>query len=294
MYHSFGTRDIIETIILLSHQASGSQQPASSQALKTAYSLALHRLQPKVPLMVEPRTLFTTDPAITQAIMPLYRVHTAINDLNQHNLLAEDSTDDFSMEVARLERILQEAFAPCDDLWKIFNLVINYVFCAPASPATQVHGASTSAAVGVIWATPLSLLSRQDIAEFFLHELTHNLVHLDELRHGHYQDSRLLPIPGNYASSSVLQRRRPMDKALHSLVVATEILLFRERYTGHPESPVVHPPSRQLLESALDCGLSIAELHSRRDFVLTKRAVQLVDRCQEIISHISARSRRAV
>lgn len=48
---------------------------------------------------------------------------------------------------------------------------------------------------------------------------------LDELRYSHYAYARILD-PSTYARSAILNIDRPLDKVLHSIVVAVEILLF--------------------------------------------------------------------
>ena len=96
--------------------------------------------------------------------------------------------------------------------------------------------------------------------EYYVHELTHNLVYLDEECHSHYKDYHQLNLKRNYAFSAIRGQKRRLDLALHSLIVGTELLLLREKKLGHPRVPGIHPTSETLITSCEDTVRSIQSL----------------------------------
>src|SRR5581483_6992105 len=124
-------------------------------------------------------------------------------------------------------------------------------------------GGSTSQAIGVIWANPKVSYTTADIIEILVHELSHHAMFLDELRYTHYSYSRV-PQQSTWARSAILNVARPLDKVLHSIVVAIEVLLFRDGYLGYPVNPRVHPPTRVMIEQLRD-SISSTEQAIARD-----------------------------
>jgi hypothetical protein len=78
-----------------------------------------------------------------------------------------------------------------------------------------------------------------------VHELTHHALFIDEHRYGHY-DYPVILAPETWAQSALLKTPRPLDKVIHSIIVATEIVMFREQCLGHPAAPLVHPPTAKI------------------------------------------------
>src|SRR5262249_55492024 len=62
-----------------------------------------------------------------------------------------------------------------------------------------------------------------------------------------------------WARSAILNVARPLDKVLHSVVVATEILLLRDQCLGHPIRPAVHPPTPVMICQLRDALSSMEE-----------------------------------
>ena len=148
-------------------------------------------------------------------------------------------------------------------LGTIFDLVIHTLFYLRSPNA---GGGSVSDAPGVIWCAIKRRWTNMDIAEFLVHELTHNLVFLDELCYQHYTDMIQLSDKNHYAKSSILNKERPLDKAFHSLVVAHEVLHYRQE-AGEPSTPLVHPPSEQMLSASLETIKSIKSVIDNTDLV---------------------------
>jgi hypothetical protein len=130
-------------------------------------------------------------------------------------------------------------------LRRTFDRVIHTLFF---HRSRNSGGGSVSSSPGVIWCSPRRTWSQKDRAEFLVHELTHNLLFLDERRFEHYVDPRLLVEPQYFALSAVLKIPRPLDRAFHSLVVASEVLAFRAE-NGEPPDPIVHPSTNDILRA---------------------------------------------
>lgn len=158
------------------------------------------------------------------------------------------------------------------DLYSVFQLVIHTLFYARSKDS---GGGSVSDAIGAIWCSNKKSWNTHDLAEFLVHEFTHNLVFLDEICYKHYYDYDIIAKPENYALSAILNRNRPLDKVFHSLIVAFEVLQFRND-AGHPESPAVHPSTPVLVESCMKTIESINLLLLKNDQLVTDRFTSLV------------------
>lgn len=109
-----------------------------------------------------------------------------------------------------------------------------------------------------------------------VHELTHQLMFIDELCSPHYNYPLLFNMQ-NWPISSILNTYRPFDKVLHSAVVAMEILLLRHRYIGHAQDSAVHPPT-EILKSQLEKTLvSMEYVLSRDRHILKARGLEIID-----------------
>lgn len=122
-----------------------------------------------------------------------------------------------------------------------------------------------------------------------MHELTHTLMFLDELRFLHYKDQEIMYHKENFSLSAILQAERPIDRVLHSILVATEVLMFRSKnFVDHSECQI-HPSTPSLIDSTLK---SIDQLlsHQNRDKILTSKSLGIIETCQNSISHLLALS----
>lgn len=165
-------------------------------------------------------------------------------------------------------------------LHALFTLAVNIVFCGGSSHAV---GGTTSGAIGVVWGNPEKNWKACDYLEYFVHELTHTLMFLDELRFLHYKDQEIMYHKENFSLSAILQAERPIDRVLHSIVVATEVLMLRAKnFVDHSECQI-HPSTSSLIDSNLK---SIDKLlsHQNRDKILTTRSLELIETCQNSIS----------
>lgn len=162
------------------------------------------------------------------------------------------------------------------DHYTLFSLLITDIFLMPSGNA---RGGSTSTAIGVIWANPKLKYKITDIVEFLVHEMTHHAMFIDEHRYGHFDYSVVLN-ESTWATSAILKHQRPLDKVIHSLVVAMEIIGFRENFLGHPACPLVHAPTPQLItqvaKSLETVDEKIMELEKSGMAPVSDRAKQLL------------------
>lgn len=166
-------------------------------------------------------------------------------------------------------------------LIEIFDLTIHTLFYARS---THSGGGSVSNAPGVIWCSVRRNWTDMDIAEFLVHELTHNLVFLDELCYQHYTDVLALANEKYYAKSTILNKQRPLDKTFHSLIVAHEVLSYRQQ-AGEPENPHVHPNSAKMLAS---CKKTISSIKFVIDnnSIVTPRFGDTLDKVEDSLKQL--------
>lgn len=165
--------------------------------------------------------------------------------------------------------------------YELICLVITTIFSTPSKLA---GGGSTSAAIGCIWVNLRKHWQEQDVIEFLVHETTHNLVFLDELCYKHY-DYEEISKKENYAWSAILNKPRPLDKVFHSIIVSTEVLLFRNEILSHPNNSCLHPPTDVMLEQT-KYSISYIKNNPRLCSCLTARAHELLDICENKLKSI--------
>jgi hypothetical protein len=68
----------------------------------------------------------------------------------------------------------------------------------------------------------------------------------------------------------------------HSIIVAEEVLKFREKYIGHPEKPCLHPPSDIMLNQARQSIDSIINNEKIKN-LMSERSLFLLEKCSESI-----------
>jgi hypothetical protein len=282
MYYMFGSRAALETLVALSQPHARHAKIRDVADFKEAYAAFLKTYQPGVPRPASTGPVFVTEADTIERLAGFFRVKSWLNDRNQGKVI-EGRFDDVLDRIRVLEAGLDALAGVDGDFVELFRLAINFVFCASSRLA---GGGTTSSALGVIWAAHRDNWSRNDVFEFFVHELAHNLVFLDECRFRHYPDYPALALPENYARSAILSMQRPLDKVVHSLVVAAEVLRFRERVIGHPDAPALHPTTEVLLAKASQSYRSVAA-HPRLVELTSARVRELIERAGEIIEALA-------
>lgn len=159
----------------------------------------------------------------------------------------------------------------------IFNFFVHTIFFQRTA---NTNGGSTSSAPGVIWFAPRRDWTVQDGMEFLIHELTHTLIFIDERINGHYVSIDSIADPKNYATSSILEKKRPLDKVVHSFIVSVEILLLRRRL-GEPSSPKAHPPNETLLNCAITTSHDLRSSSLR--MLMTEHLIYIIDKTIQLL-----------
>jgi len=288
MYYLFGSKDIVETLIILSRCKSPNSSPFQSRSeLKKSYQNFITSFQSEISASSFEVTELVSGAKECSDLSELFRDTSAANDLSQETVISRNLVNNhwaIEMEVRLIEALdfLKESNP---EFYELFTLAVNRIFI---SNSGRAGGGSTSGAIGVIWANPRTNWSTQDLLEFFIHEATHQFVFLDEFRHRHYSDYEQITKPINFSMSSILKIPRPLDKVLHSLLVSVEVLHFREYCLGHPLNPKLHPPTPlwiDQIQKTLESLKSMPQINE----LLTVRGHELVKNAELKLEEIRSR-----
>jgi hypothetical protein len=249
-----------------------------------AYQRWIASVQPSSPAPTQLGVELLDDPEREERLLRPLLEPSILDDREQYKDLAKFKTVQRDRELVAREaghvRGLIESFAVRNsEFWEIFAIYTNYiVFCdSKFSP-----GGTSSGALGTIFCSRSLELDADSLYELLVHEVTHLMMFVDERRSRHYRDDQALATPENFAVSAVYQKRRPLDKVLHSIVVSTEVLLHREHVIGHGSESTVHPSTEVLAPATLRSCASILELQGQRQ-LLAPRGVQLVETCASLL-----------
>ncbi len=220
---------------------------------------------------------FCSSPERLKKLKKRFEGYEILDDLGQGSVISSGNSFAPSIIHEKLMCGLVYLKDKSPDHYDLFNLVISDFIVAPSERA---RAGSTSSAPGCVWIADIERYQSWEVAEILVHELVHNLVFLDELVKSHY-DYELITKKENYATSSILKVLRPVDKVLHSIIVATEILLYRERIGSTKITHRVHPPTPLLIEQLENSLQSMRILLSRKPAVLTARGRELFEFCSE-------------
>ncbi len=243
------------------------QKCDTEKIIREGYLKFLDQYQPEVPKN-RSSFLYVKDPAIIENYVKQFKVESHLDDREQSGMLshAYDNTEQESRTVICEEALnfLQKVYP---ELSQILKFSIHSVFFYYSA---DCGGGSTSNAIGVIWINNKKSWDKYDIAELLVHELTHHLVFLDELRYLHYLDYDLILKPENYTKSAILSSRRPIDKVIHSIIVGVEVLCYRMNVAGVPAATRVHPPSPKLLKQLEEALYQIRALPNLNDLITAR------------------------
>jgi hypothetical protein len=284
MYYSFGQQYGYNLLYPVARR--DFTRPASELGLadfQRAYARWIASIQPALPEPVQGVELVTDEHREELLLRPLLepsilddRDH--YKDLHRFKTIQRDR-DQVAREAAFVAELVQSFHAKDPGFWEIFDIYTNYVVFPDSKSST---GGTSSGALGVIYLVHPHQRNADTIYELLVHETTHLMMFVDERRSRHYRDSHALANPDNFAVSAVYQKRRPLDKVLHSIVVSTEVLLHREHVLGHGSESTVHPPTATLAPATLASCESILELQGHKP-LLAPRGVQLVETCAKLL-----------
>jgi hypothetical protein len=208
----------------------------------------------------------------------------ALNDLNQEGVVGASYAEaelDSRTQLARTA--LADLLAMDESFETLFRLVVHSIFVRPSQPgngALGSHGGSSSAAIGSVWLAMGDRISRLDLVEMYVHELTHHLMFIDELNNPQFNYD-LISQERNYALSAILKRQRPLDKVVHSIVVGASLVEARFGFLDSHVATVVHPATPVLRSDICASVESVLEL-SNLDELVTPHTRHLMLECEEI------------
>ncbi len=271
----------IETLVTLTGTTAfqATKQLASLDGLRERYRYFLASLGQRRIDVRGQALAFATTAAEAGNLAALFSNDSVLDDKLQSDVIAETDDPERDHKQARVQEALHEIWRYSHSYADILTTIVTNVFILPS---TVARAGSTSQAVGVIWLNPKPTYPTPDLMEVLIHEFTHQTMFLDELRYGHYSYGTISD-RATWARSAILNIARPLDKVLHSIVVATEVLLFRHRHIGQPAFPRAHPPTGIMLQQLEESLSSVESAIRKFPTILTPRAKDLVANVRDIL-----------
>ena len=284
----YGVDDVIRNLYCLARLQSAEAKITNTEELRHHYLSFLASRQPHAPVNWND-DVFVDDERTEQRLSAAFS-EGLLNDLGQADVFGPSYSEDIRQrKLSFARKCVAELLHLDSDVDLVFGLVIHTIFLKASKPSSSSrgsHGGSSSAAIGTIWLTVEDALQRVDIMEMLVHELTHHLLFIDELNHAQFAYSEIAK-PENFARSAILKRNRPLDKVVHSIVVATEILEARRKYLYGFGPSKIHPPSdalKQDTEMAIESVLTLPNLND----LITSHLREVLAKCTEVCCTVSA------
>ena len=281
MYFSLGSNTVKKNFLDLysrKNDINGLTQENAKQRLKDSYIQTISQF---IPIGLDNITeknqiLKVNEPNLCSELSTGYNL-SKLDDLSQSDIISNSTCNVTSEEMADYLLSLDYLKELSPDLHEVFELAINVIFFMRSD---QASGGSTSGMSGVIWVNPKTHWCINNRVEFLVHELTHNLLFIEELIRGLYSYENMYK-EENWTRSAVLNKFRPLDKSYHSAVVGTELLLFRHELSIVPEEYCAHPPTEQLLAQTLSSIQSCLGSH-----LLKPRGKEILEVCNAKLEKI--------
>lgn len=274
MYFSLGSNAVKKNFIDLYSRKNRIDLLSQKNANRLLKNVYLKTIKKFIPIDLdkicdENPILKINDPFLCDALSSGYNL-SRLDDLSQSDVIINAACDVSSDEMNIYLQSLDFIKEISEDLSEVFELAINVIFFMRSDKAS---GGSTSGMPGVIWVNPKPHWCVKNRAEFLIHELTHNLLFLEEIIRALYSYDGMKK-EEKWTRSAVLNKSRPLDKSFHSAVVGTEILLYRHQFSITPDQYCAHPPTAQLLKQ------TICSLHScLASSLLKPRGQEILEIC---------------
>lgn len=265
MLLQIGEQKILENV-LMGFKANNIALPNDERDLREGYQRYLKLVQPHCSWLRSNNKL-SIEESIFEAgtradLIELFRGDaSALDDRNQVYAIKEGRK--CIAHGANVVNGITAMKAQAPDHYNLLNTFIEVIFYEGSDVAS---GGSTSSAVGIIWANPHQKFRAIDTLEFLVHEMTHNLLFLDEWVHPHYDYDEILK-PETWCKSAILKTNRPLDKVVHSIIVGAEIVLLRRKLIGEPEDPRAHPPSDDIVDAVTESINQIRSLSGSKSLL---------------------------
>ena len=251
--------------------------------LEEGFHRFLRKYQPTVPRMNKLGTNIIKDKDMEQNLVNLFYTESLLDDMDQTSVVGNSLESEFQKSEKSISNAISFIELNFPEVYSALQTAVDSIFLRRSDVS---GGGSTSNAIGVIWINHRDHWSQNDIIELLVHELTHNLVFIDELRYLHYQDYNKIVDEKNYSYSAILQTKRPIDKVVHSIIVATEVVSLRKNHLGEPKNPCVHPPSTKIIEQTLSAYDSLISMPNYNELT-TERSRHLMDSCASILKSMN-------
>ncbi len=231
--------------------------------LKNAFLNFLAEVQPRVPKPSKLNNLFAIDSYTKKALISIFNADGILN-CTAENIKGKEEEYTENEEILLKHLYLQgidyiSNFEP--NLEKLFKLVINYIFFSKNH--INKLDSSSSNALGVIWSAGHLEWEVPDVAEFLIQELTHHLVFIDEQCSEYYKDYTILHNKDNWIYSTILDTPSSIDRAIHSVLIAHEIIEFRKQIPDDNACGTLYTNNRQLTTQMVDDIESIMDVNKR-------------------------------
>ncbi|TSJ81272.1 MAG: HEXXH motif-containing putative peptide modification protein [Candidatus Cardinium sp.] len=289
MLHVLGIEETIKNVYMLSKKFMKRKHISNTYELKPFYLKFLKKHQPVQPI---PDTLSISFIADTIGIWTQLNPESsgnALDDIHQQSMIGEAySTDEQAQHLEALKLGYLHLTESNTELKALFDLIIHTIFLRKSRTIDQhiSFGGSSSAGIGLIWISGHGALDRADIAELLLHELTHHQLFIDERCHMHYNYAALCK-PENFSSSAILNKKRPLDKVVHSIIVATEIILARNKFLTQQETKV-HATSKDLMAKAVAAIKETMRMANINE-LLSERTRKMLEKAEASLSAIEGK-----
>lgn len=282
MIDLIGSSKTYETIAVLSAEGN-SLNFKNFNELEKSFHGFLKSYQPDVPRLDELGTNIIKNKDIEQNLVDLFYTESLLDDMDQSSTIGSSLESEFKNSERKVSSAIDFIKTNIPEMYFVLQNTIDSIFLRRSDIS---GGGSTSNAIGVIWINHRDHWSQNDLVELLAHELTHNLVFIDELRYLHYSDYDEIVSEANYSYSAILQTKRPIDKVVHSIIVATEVVSLRNNHLGEPKNPCVHPPSTKIIEQTLSAYDSLKSM-SNYEELTTERSRYLLDACASTLESMN-------
>ena len=207
-----------------------------------------------------------------------------LDDLNQDKTLGPAyGLIEKAAKIELARTALHRLFHASPMVEAVFSTVIHSVFFRQNNPNSQPSaGGSTSGALGAIWLSGADNLVVDDYMELFVHELTHHLIFIDELNVAQF-DYGTIADKRYFSRSAILRKERPIDKVLHSVIVATELVASRRKFLIKGSGGTVHPSTAAIAAETIASCEAVLGMEDV-DMVLHPRGRELVEKCYRVCS----------
>lgn len=269
MYFLLGLEKSLETIALVSKNfLKQESQKVSFINLKEAYFSFTKYIQPDIPLFFpEEQINFVEESNLLNQLINIFLDdNTQSPKISGHNFKKIHNNLLLKRKFELIRNSLDMHKKNSPEHYFLVQLLFAYIFLIQSD---DLICATTPKALGVL------LMDHKewrvgDICEMFIHETAHQLVSLDEYRYEYYLDMLELRKSENYAISAIRRVKRPLNKVIHSLIVAFEIFTYRNSVVNL-DTAKVHPKTSVLKKQIIESINSITK-EQRLKNILSPRA----------------------